>query len=134
MMDLLDDFWSDGILGKFVVILIVTVVAVILLVIVMVVVVDATIPSPKREVASTVLRKKFTPAHSTTTIVSSGKGFVPVSTFHPDKAELVFEIEGETLNCAVDGQFYSATRPGDVLKVTFRTGVVFGFLYCDNVR
>lgn len=131
-MDLLKNFWDEDAFGKLIAIFMVTLAGVILLVIVMVV--DATIPSPKREVASTVLRKKFTPAHSTTTIVSSGKGFVPVSTFHPDKAELVFEIEGETLNCAVDGQFYSATRPGDVLKVTYRTGVVFGFLYCDDVR
>ena len=84
--------------------------------------------------AATVVDKTFTPAHTTTTFVMSGKVMVPITTYYPDSWSIKVSPDGtNAVGCPASHAEYDATQQGANIVVYLKQGRLSGGLYCDGL-
>ena len=81
------DLWEDGFVGK--------ITAIVVLLTGMFIVgsllyaVDVVYPSKEYIIDKPMIKSNFTPAHTTTSYIMSGKVLLPITTYHPDDWSLI---------------------------------------------
>lgn len=75
----------------------------------------------------------YTPAHTTTTIVPTGKTVVPILTLHPDSWSARFESEKGTDSVGVSKEFYSTATIGVIFEVYYKIGRVTKSLHIVGI-
>ena len=83
---------------------------------------------------ATVVSKSFTPAYTTTTMVMSGKVFVPITTYHPDSWSIRVNIDGNVISCPATEAQHDAAREGAGIMANVSQGRLSGNAYCGGVR
>lgn len=80
-----------------------------------------------------VICKSFTPAHTTTQIITTGKSTIPIKHFHPDKWEITIELNGDSDKIIVSETYYNASKRGDRVWIRYSTGRISGGLYIKEI-
>lgn len=82
----------------------------------------------ERERGSTV-GKEFIPAHTTTTLVSTGKTTVPVTNYHPDRWTVTVRVGDRQDHIDVSREYHNSAEIGKTVVAEFVNGRMSGDMY-----
>lgn len=71
--------------------------------------------------------KNIRPAHTTTTLVSTGKTVIPIIQNNPESYELRFRIDDEEMTSRVEREFFDQVNIGDRIEVYYGFGRLSGW-------
>ena len=89
--------------------------------------------TPIKQGMGVVIRKEFTPAYSTTTMVMSGNVMVPVTNHYPDSWNVTVENDYGIDSINVSHSYYNNIKKGNWVKIEFCTGRMSGGFYLKKV-
>lgn len=88
---------------------------------------------PEEKGIGIVSNKEFTPAHTTTTLVMSGKVMIPISTYYPDNYSLIISLGELSDSFSVDENYYNEITIGTKLKILYCHGRMSKSLYIKEI-
>jgi hypothetical protein len=80
-----------------------------------------------------VISLNFTPAHTTTTMVHTGKVTLPCITHHPDAWSVTVDLQFGSDSIRVKQQFYETLKINDRVKVGYVHGRISNNIYIKEI-
>lgn len=77
---------------------------------------------PTQSGTGRITKKNFIPAHTTTTLISTGKTLMPMTSFYPNSWELELIVSGKPASMSIKKERYDSLNIGDTVLVDYAIG------------
>ncbi len=88
---------------------------------------------PMKQKEGVVINKTYTPAHMNTSVISTGKAVIPITTYISDSYEITIQIDGITDNISLCHGDWNKIKVGEKLLCKYTNGRILKSLYINSL-
>lgn len=81
-----------------------------------------------------IVGKRFIPAHTTISIVSTGKTTISIPIFHPDSYRINIQVDGLNDEVAVSKYYYDDLEMNEKVNCVYTNGRIMDSMYIKEVK